>query len=250
MRSQSVAAALMAVSLIVAAQSAGAQSAPTRKGSGAPPAPTVMRPSAPRPPERPVQPPPTTIPAPPSERSPFAASPSTYAPDFAPRSPVRPRRFRSFSPDYGYAAPFADGVSAPRAEPHDWPGDQLDTSGTLVLDVEPSTAQVYVDGFYLGTIDDFERTGVGLPAGRHRLDLRAPGYEMLTIPVEIAARTDGQPLRFRGALTALRTEPPPVAIPHRPETMYVIPGCYAGNRPPRQSALAQGCDLALLKVLN
>jgi PEGA domain len=246
MRSPSVAAVSMTLALLVAAQSAGAQSAPKRYGSGAPPAPTVTRPSAPRPPERPAQPPATTTPAPSPERAPFAANPAT----FAPRSHVRPRRFRSFSPDYGYAAPFSSDDAAPAVEPHDWPRGQLDAIGTLQLEVEPRSAQVYVDGFYLGTVEDFERTGMALPVGRHRVDLREPGHETMTIPVEITAWADGQPTRFRGVLQALRPEPPPVVLPHRSETMYVIPGCYAGNRPPRQSSLAQGCDLALLKVLN
>lgn len=48
--------------------------------------------------------------------------------------------------------------------------------GTLRLDVLPRTAQVYVDGFYAGTVDALEaRGGLTADAGWHRLELRAPG---------------------------------------------------------------------------
>lgn len=141
--------------------------------------------------------------------------------------------------------PFSTSVAKPPIAPRD---DELDASGRLELDVEPRTAQVSVDGFYIGTVDDFWPAGVTLAAGHHRVDLRAPGYELLTIPVEIAARADGQPITFRGALTVLPVPPPQAVTPHRRETMYVIPGCYAGNRPPQESALARGCDIARLRV--
>jgi hypothetical protein len=141
--------------------------------------------------------------------------------------------------------PFSPGVTEPPAAPRN---GERDASGRLELDVEPRTAQVYVDGFYVGTVDDVWPTGVTLAAGRHRVDVRAPGYEMLTIPVDIAARAGGQPIRFRGALTVLPAPPPQAATPRRRETMYVIPGCYAGNRPPQESALARGCDIARVYV--
>ena len=32
--------------------------------------------------------------------------------------------------------------------------------------------------------------------------------------------------------------------------MYVIPKCYAGNLPPRQSRLPSGCDVKQVQVLN
>jgi hypothetical protein len=104
-----------------------------------------------------------------------------------------------------------------------------------------------VDGFYIGILDDFSRMGVRLQAGRHWIDVRASGYETLTIPVNISA---GQPARFRGDLTAVRTPPSNAVPPRGPETIYVIPGCYAGNRPPRESALARGCDIARLHILT
>ena len=262
MRMNGLAASLLVLAMMVAAQSVAAQAPPKMNGSAAPPAPSV-RPKPPRAHVLPAPPPaPTQTPAPTPARtqtaaparSPFDATPSTYAPHYTTPFRRRPERFHPFSPGYapgyGYEAPFSGDAVQSAVAPHDLSGGQLDASGRLELDVEPRSAQVYVDGFYVGTVDDFWRSGVTLPAGRHWVDLRSPGYEMLTIPVDIAARALGQPTRFRGVLTALHT-PPPQAIPaRRPETMYVIPGCYAGNRPPRQSTLARGCDVAGLYVLT
>lgn len=37
-------------------------------------------------------------------------------------------------------------------------------------------------------------------------------------------------------------------VPHAPDTFYVIPGCYAGNRPPTPERLPRGCDVARLRT--
>ena len=84
------------------------------------------------------------------------------------------------------------------------PGPQTPRSarGTLQLAVAPNTAQVYVDGFYAGTVEDITRPGTGLElgAGWHRLEFRAPGYATPAVNVTIEAnrtltyRADLQPL--------------------------------------------------------
>jgi hypothetical protein len=38
------------------------------------------------------------------------------------------------------------------------------------------------------------------------------------------------------------------AAPRRPEKFYVIPGCYAGNKPPQPNALPATCDIQKLRV--
>ena len=59
--------------------------------------------------------------------------------------------------------------------------------GNLQLEVAPNTAQVYVDGFYVGTVEDANRslTGLMLEVGWHRLGFRAPGYETSAANVTI-----------------------------------------------------------------
>jgi hypothetical protein len=36
--------------------------------------------------------------------------------------------------------------------------------------------------------------------------------------------------------------------PRRPEKFYVIPGCYAGNKPPQPEALPADCDVQKLRI--
>jgi hypothetical protein len=53
---------------------------------------------------------------------------------------------------------------------------------------------VFVDGELRGTIADFYHSlvGLSLPAGRHHVELRAPGYETASADVTvIAGRTVG-----------------------------------------------------------
>ena len=244
--------ALAALFVLVAAQSVSAQSA-QKPPAPAPPARSTLHAGRPRVASSPASP--AQAPAP----SPFLANRFTYAPHYGSPSPDRRPVFPGFSPmPFGYGYTSSDSAVGPQAGSDGGPafgGDPYDAtavgqqgaSGSLYLDVEPRTAQVFVDGFYMGTVDDFRRMGVMLPAGRHWIDLRAPGHEPLTIPVHIAA---GQSTRYRGDLIAVRTPPAEAVPPRGPETMYVIPGCYAGNKPPLESALARGCDLARLHILN
>jgi hypothetical protein len=67
------------------------------------------------------------------------------------------------------------------------------------LRVEPATAQVYVDGFYMGTVDDFNGSAqdANLEAGPHRIEIRAPGYETLTFDVKTEVN---RTITYRGTL--------------------------------------------------
>jgi hypothetical protein len=75
--------------------------------------------------------------------------------------------------------------------------------GNLWLDVEPSSAQVYVDGFYSGTVADCQRSpaGLKLATGWHRLEFRAPGFE--TPAIHVTVETD-RTTRYRGELKPTR----------------------------------------------
>ncbi len=182
--------------------------------------------------------------------SPFDAGPFTYAPRYTerPRSRVRPGlrppRYNSGWGTTGFV--FTEESVATAAPPVTSPDaiNELSLSGSLELAVEPRSADVYVDGFYVGTVDDVAQNGLLLRAGRHWIDLRAEGYETLTVPVGIAA---GQAIRYRGQLTVVRAG---TDAPRVQQTIYVIRGCYAGNRPPTESALPPGCDLANLRTLT
>ena len=56
-------------------------------------------------------------------------------------------------------------------------------TGGLRLEIEPKTAQVFVDGYYAGVVDDFNGhfQHLDLTPGGHRIEVRQPGFQPLTI---------------------------------------------------------------------
>jgi hypothetical protein len=72
-------------------------------------------------------------------------------------------------------------------------------TGGLQLDVEPRRALVYVDGWFVGAVDAFSGYyhHLDLPAGAHRVELLAPGYDPLL--VEVAVSPD-RTTTYHGAL--------------------------------------------------
>jgi hypothetical protein len=173
----------------------------------------------------------------------YRAGPRTYAPP-PQRPPLRdrrrPRHF-GFFPFDSFAGPWA-----PYGFPVENPGG--DGIGYLLPQVTPGTAEVIVDGEYLGTVDDLRRTGRGqeLLPGPYRLDLRAPGYEPVTAGVRIAA---DETLYYRRDLEATPRPAPASQPPGVPKTFYVIPGCYAGDKPPQAERLPANCDAANARTI-
>ena len=71
--------------------------------------------------------------------------------------------------------------------------------GGLSFEINPDTAEVYVDGNYAGTAGQFTSNSqpLGLTAGRHHVELREPGYAITSFDVDIVA---GQVIPYSGAL--------------------------------------------------
>jgi hypothetical protein len=91
-------------------------------------------------------------------------------------------------PDAGYAnfAPY--------------PFDADGPTGGLRLKVEPKQAQVYVDGYYAGIVDEFNGhfQHLDLTPGPHHVEVReTPGYEPLAFDIVIQPR---RTIEYRGAL--------------------------------------------------
>jgi len=61
--------------------------------------------------------------------------------------------------------------------------------GSLKLKIKPREAEVYVDGYFVGVVDDFDGIfqRLHIETGPHRVEVRAPGYETLVIEVRITA---------------------------------------------------------------
>jgi hypothetical protein len=72
--------------------------------------------------------------------------------------------------------------------------------GGLQLDFEPRRAQVYVDGFYAGLVDDFSGYyhHLDVTAGPHRVDILLAGYQPQTFTVVV---TPGRTTTYRGTLS-------------------------------------------------
>ena len=131
--------------------------------------------------------------------------------------------------------------------------------GSLMLEAGlPSAAQVYIDGHYVGLAQEFGVGGgaINLDAGAHRVELRAPGYETLAFSVMI--EPNGL-VRYRGEMQQLAAKPEaPAASPQAgaaapaasaaPKSIYVIPNCYAGDKPPSNASLPNGCDVKKLQT--
>jgi hypothetical protein len=71
--------------------------------------------------------------------------------------------------------------------------------GALRLKVRPREARVSVDGYFAGTVDDFDGKfqKLQLEEGHHKIELLAPGYEPLSFDVRIVA---GEKVTYEGKL--------------------------------------------------
>jgi hypothetical protein len=72
-------------------------------------------------------------------------------------------------------------------------------SGHLRLKVKPRDAEVYVDGYFMGLVDDYDGTfqKLQLDAGPHRVEVRKPGFT--TLMVEVRVPVD-ETVTYRGEL--------------------------------------------------
>ena len=167
----------------------------------------------------------------------FRAAPWTYAPRYGRLSALG---------GSGYYGGYVDGGYAPYSYA-DIPNGQVPLrQGRLSLYVSPLSSQVFVEGYYVGTAGDFQDRGLWLEPGPHRIELRADGYETATFDIRIL---EDQTVNYRRDLarTATRSEAPRVAA--IPKTFYVVPGCYAGDRPPAAGRLPTGCAAKDVKTI-
>jgi hypothetical protein len=116
----------------------------------------------------------------------------SYPPPGYPSSPYPPAAYPSSgSQAPAYPAPPASiGVQGP---------NQQANTGGLSFEVTPDMAEVFVDGSYVGTVGQFTPRSqpLGLTAGRHRVEIRAPGYRTMDFDVDIVP---GQVIPYQGAL--------------------------------------------------
>ena len=93
-----------------------------------------------------------------------------------------------------YAAPVSGAVEAPA--PYEAPPAAPDEAATILLQVQPTSAQIFVDGEFVGTVDDVQ-SAVTVAPGVHRVEFRAPGYDPLVVDVRVAP---GGRITYRASL--------------------------------------------------
>jgi PEGA domain-containing protein len=83
-----------------------------------------------------------------------------------------------------------------------YPFDTEGITGGLRLKVEPKEAQVYVDGYYAGIVDDFNGhfQRLKLIPGLYHLEIRASGYQPLVFEIRVEAF---ETTEYRGTLQRL-----------------------------------------------
>ena len=102
---------------------------------------------------------------------------------------------------YGYAGPYAHPY--PYAYPAPVYGYPVGAPyGGVRLEVLPRHAEVFVDGYYAGTVDDFDGTfqRLELEEGAHNIEIRAPGFQPATFDVNVLV---GQTIKYRADLIPL-----------------------------------------------
>jgi hypothetical protein len=70
-------------------------------------------------------------------------------------------------------------------------------TGALRLQVQPRDAEVYVDGYYAGMVDEFDGTyqSLRLEEGEYHIEIVAAGYETIAFDVKIQP---GRTINYRG----------------------------------------------------
>jgi hypothetical protein len=172
----------------------------------------------------------------------FLANPWTYAPRYNTRGWRLRGRF-GYWPGYGALGGYIPTFDTTGPVPFD-----AEPEGRLSLNVTPGSAQVFVDGLYVGTADNFDRRGPGLnlEAGPRRVELHADGFEAVTFDVRIVP---GETVSYQKELEREDVRPAAARVVAQPKTFYVIPRCYAGDTLPRSDQLPSGCLIANLRTV-
>jgi hypothetical protein len=114
---------------------------------------------------------------------------------------------------YGYGYPW--GYNAYYGYPccgYPYPGYAYGAWSSARLEVRPRDAQVYVDGYFVGVVDEFDGVfqRLDLPAGEHELAIYMPGFASYR---EKTLFRPGQSYHYKATLQPLPPGAPPEAKP-------------------------------------
>jgi hypothetical protein len=123
--------------------------------------------------------PPAPYPYPPAAYPPYPQSvPPSQPPSYPPPA----------APPTSYPSPSAAGSVAVQAN-----------MGGLSFQITPQSADVFIDGGFVGTVGQFtpESQPLGVPAGHHRVEIRSQGFRSIVFDASIVA---GQVLPYQGTM--------------------------------------------------
>jgi hypothetical protein len=111
-----------------------------------------------------------------------------------------------------------------------------DLFGSLRLQVEPKTAEVFIDGHFAGTVDDFDGffQRLRVEPGEHELELYSPGHRSVRQQIYLQP---GVTFRVKHALTPLGPGEAPLPRP-TPEPQAAVPATPIAPPAPPSTALA------------
>lgn len=123
----------------------------------------------------------------------------------------------------------------PTAYPHPY-YPVFDDRAEIRVQVQPKQAAVFVDGYYAGTVDDFDGFFERLPVtpGAHTIDLYLEGYRTVRQPLYVGPNST---YSLRVTMIRIganeRSDPPPMApaLPPPPPGTARLPRTYPGPMP-------------------
>ena len=122
-----------------------------------------------------------------------------------------------------------------------YPYGAYQAESSLHLEVKPKEAEVFVDGYYAGIVDDYDGTfqRLRVVSGTHRISIYLPGYH--TIQRDLYLEPN-QTTKIRETMQPLgpgepndpRPTPsvPPAGVSQPPQQQPRMPGHRGGERPP------------------
>lgn len=101
---------------------------------------------------------------------------------------------------YPYPYPYANPPSGSQTAPQGgYTSPSVRASGGVSFEITPDTAEVFVDGAYVGTVGEFSPTSqpLILSPGRHHLEVRAQNYQSMVFDTDVVA---GQVVPYQGTM--------------------------------------------------
>jgi hypothetical protein len=146
-----------------------------------------------------------------------------------------------YGPRYGYPGGYHGGYHG--APYYQWPGGfgyGYDSSGSVRLQVQPREAEVFIDGYYAGTVDDFDGVfqRLHIEPGDHDVLVYLPGHRPFEQRVYLQP---GKTFSIRHTMEPLAPgEPEPARPAGVPATSPRDPGAGAPGPRPRPPASPPG----------